>query len=139
MQARQDIKRMRSEAGTQDSFADLLVELAEKSATLVREEVLLARQELQENFRNVKQGVLLLSVGIGSGVFALLCFLTALILALSQYWEPWQAALVVGVVIAAVAGVIVMIGLRQIKQARLKPEQTIATLEENKEWLKEII
>jgi nitrate/nitrite transporter NarK len=62
-----------------------------------------------------------------------------LILALSLYWEPWQAALGVGVVLAIVASIVIVIGLQQLKQARIKPEQTIETLEENKEWLKEII
>jgi uncharacterized membrane protein YqjE len=133
-----ELERRRTANGTRESFADLLVELAEQSATLVREEVSLARQELRENFKQLRPPLLLLALGVGGAAFSVMALLTALILALSQYWEPWQAALAVGVGLALLAGVMLVAGLSQMKQARLKPEQTLATLEENKEWLKEI-
>lgn len=138
MQSRMEIERVRSESEPRESFAELLVELADQSATLVREEVSLARQELRENFRQIRPPLLVLALGAASAIFSGLALLAALILALSQYWKPWQAALAVGAGMAVIAGMMMAIGLGQMKQARLKPEQTLETLEENKEWLKEI-
>jgi hypothetical protein len=68
----------------------------------------------------------------------LLCLCAALILGLTAYLEPWQSALLVGIVLSLAAGVLIAIGISQIKRTGLKPEQTLETLEENKEWLKEI-
>ncbi|MGH9837689.1 MAG: phage holin family protein [Blastocatellia bacterium] len=138
MQSRTKLERIRSESGQRESFAELLVELAGQSTTLVREEVSLARQELRENIKQVRPPLLILALGAAGAAFSALALLAAVILALSQYWEPWLAALVVGIGMAVLAGAMIGIGLGQMKQARLKPEQTLATLEENKEWLKEI-
>lgn len=138
MQSRMELERGRTANSTRESFADLLVELAEQSATLVREEVSLARQELRENFKQLRPPILLLALGALGAAFSVLALLAALILALSQYWEPWQAALAVSLGMALLAGAMIAVGVSQMKQARLKPEQTLATLEENKEWLKEI-
>ncbi len=138
MHSRMELEKVRSESGSRESFAELLVELAGQSATLVREEVSLARQELRESFKQVRPPLLMLALGLAGAAFSGLTLLAALILALSQYWKPWQAALVAGIGMAVLAGVMIATGLGQMKQARLKPGQTLATLEENKEWLKEI-
>jgi hypothetical protein len=48
------------------------------------------------------------------------------------------AALLVGVVLAAIGGGIAFSGIGRIKQTSMKPQQTIETLEEDKEWLKQL-
>ena len=79
-------------------------------------------------------------IAIG-GVLALASVLTlcaSAILALAEYLKPWQSALVVGLAITVIASIIIIAGIAQLKRASLKPEQTLETLEENKEWLREI-
>lgn len=138
MYSRTELESARQEVGARESFAGLLVELASQSSLLVREEVLLARRELREDFEQMRTSLLKVAVGTAVAVLAAFSFLAAAILALSQYWEPWQAALTVGLGIAVVAVVMIFVGLAQLKQARLMPEQTLETLEENKQWLQEI-
>ncbi|NOT62481.1 MAG: phage holin family protein [Acidobacteria bacterium] len=138
MRSQRELESARPEVGARESFADLLVELASQSSLLVREEVLLARRELREDFEQMRASLLKVAVGIGAGVMAVFSLLAAGILALSQYWEPWQAALTIGLGIAVVAAIMIFVGLAQLKQARIKPEQTLETLEENKAWLQEI-
>lgn len=133
-----EFERGRSASGSRESFAGLLVDLAAHSAILVREEVSLARQELREDFKQFRPSLLMLAIGLAAGAFSGMALLGALILALSQYWKPWQAAFAVGGGMAVIAAALIAIGLSQMKGLRLKPEQTLATLEENKEWLKEI-
>ncbi len=138
MISRMGFESVNTEAGTRESFAGLLVELASQSSLLVREEVMLARRELREDFEHVRSAYLKVALGIAGAVLAALSLLTAAILALSQYWQPWQAALAVGLGLAVVAGAIIVTGLAQTKQARMRPEQTIETIEETKQWLEEI-
>lgn len=138
MISRMELESARPGVGTRESFAGLLVELASQSSLLVREEVMLARRELREDFEQVRSALLKVALGIAGAVLAALSLLAAAILALSQYWQPWQAALAVGLGLAVVAGAIIFNGLARMKQASPMPEQTMETIEEAKEWLEEI-
>ncbi len=117
----------------------LLRELAEGSATLVRDEVRLARLELRGILSGVGRGTAMVATG---GVFALLgtlCFLTGLVLLGGDQWlrdRYWLAALIVTVIALAIATVFVRRGMAQLSPAKLAPNQTVATLKEDKEWLK---
>jgi hypothetical protein len=48
------------------------------------------------------------------------------------------AALVTGLALAAIGGAAAFFGVRTLKNTKLKPEETIQTLKEDKEWLKEM-
>ncbi len=43
-----------------------------------------------------------------------------------------------GAALAIIGGIVAFSGIGQLKRTSLKPEQTIETLEEDKEWLKEL-
>jgi hypothetical protein len=49
----------------------------------------------------------------------------------------WMAALIVGVVLLIVSGMLLMIGRTRLKQVSPKPEKTIETMKENIEWAKD--
>ena len=49
----------------------------------------------------------------------------------------WLAALIVGVIVAAVGGVMVQRGLAALKRVDLAPRQTMQTLKEDTQWAKE--
>ncbi|MCG3163667.1 MAG: hypothetical protein JMDDDDMK_05108 [Acidobacteria bacterium] len=121
-----------------ESLGELIGELASQSASLVRDEVSLARQELQQKLKTVQSASLAVGIGAFLGLIAALAICAAIIIALAEYVGPWQSALIVGVILGIAAGVILLIGISRFKRTNLRPEQTIETLEENKEWLKEI-
>lgn len=125
-------------AQERESLGALLGELATQSASLVRDEVALARQEVREKMKIFQSAAVVITLGAVLGLVALLTLCAAVVLALTQYFEPWQAALIVGGLFAVIAAITTVIGFGKMKQTSLKPEQTIETLEENKEWLKEI-
>ena len=50
----------------------------------------------------------------------------------------WKALLVVGGGLVLISGVVALVSAGILKRMTLKPEQTMDTLEENKEWLKEL-
>ena len=121
------------------SFGTLLRDLAEGSAALVREEIRLARLEFADMLRGVGRGTVSVAVG---GVFALLgalSFLAGLILLAGDQWlrdRYWLAALIVTAIAGAVALWFAKRGLALLSPRQLAPDQTLATLQEDKEWLK---
>ena len=71
-------------------------------------------------------------------VFTWMCGVTAfLILALDGAMPNWLAALIVGLVYAAVAGLLYLRGKRRVEEAGSPvPEQTVETLKEDVQWAK---
>jgi uncharacterized membrane protein YqjE len=137
-QEKSQLARWPQNAEEPESMGGLLGELASQSAGLVRDEVALARQEIREKLKAVQSAAIVIAVASVLALVSLLALCSAAILALAQYLKPWQSALAVGLVLAIVASIVAFVGIGQLKRTNLKPEQTIETLEENKEWLKEI-
>jgi len=121
-----------------ESFGELVGEVASQSAALVRDEVALARRELQEKLKTVRSVASFVIIGTITALIAAMALCAAVIIALAEHVGPWQSALIVGLILGMTAGVIIYIGVSRFKRTSLKPERTIETLEENKEWLKEI-
>jgi len=121
-----------------ESFGELVGEVASQSAALVRDEVALARRELQEKLKTVRSVASFVIIGAITALISAMALCAAVIIALAEHVGPWQSALIVGLILGMTAGVIIYIGVSRFKRTSLKPERTIETLEENKEWLKEI-
>ena len=143
----------------EQSVGDLVKQLADEMKTLVRQElelaraeatragqtvVTLARQELQlakaelsEKGRKAGPGIGMVGVAAGVALLAAGALTAALILALDGVMPNWLAALVVGLVYAAVAGGLFYTGKERVQDAGpLVPEQTIETIKEDVEWAK---
>jgi hypothetical protein len=131
-------EEMQRESLQRESFGELLGQLANNSAALVRDEIALAKQEMSEKLSAFKSGVITIAAGAVIAYLGSLALIAAIILGLSYVVDPWLSALIVGGVLALVGGIIVFTGIGQLKRTSLKPEQTIETLEEDKEWLKEL-
>jgi hypothetical protein len=121
-----------------ESFGELLGELANNSAALVRDEIDLAKQEMREKVGVLRSGAITLAIGGLIGFVALLTLSAAAVAGLAHVMDTALAALLVGVVLAVIGGGIAFAGIGRLKRASLKPEQTIETLEEDKEWLKQL-
>jgi hypothetical protein len=121
------------------SMGTLLRDLAEGSASLVRNEVRLARIEFTGVLSGVGKGTAAVAAG---GVLALvgtLALFTGLIMLAGDQWlrdRYWLAALLVTLVAGAVAAVFAKRGLALLSPKSLVPAQTVATLKEDAEWLK---
>ena len=55
---------------------------------------------------------------------------------LGEAIELWLSALIVGVIVAAVGGYLVRQGLQRLKEVSPMPDQTVQTLKEDAQWLK---
>ncbi len=121
-----------------ETLGNLFTELATQTGNLVRDEVALAKQELREKLGTFQSAVITLALGSSIALMSALTLCAAVVLALAEYVKPWQSALIVGLALAVAAGIFLLIGITRFKRADLRPEQTLETLEENKEWLKEL-
>jgi hypothetical protein len=117
--------------------AELLKDLSDHTTTLVKQEMELAKAELQEKGKQAGLGAGMFG---GAGLFGIGAFaaLTAcLIAALDQAMEIWLAALIVAVAYAVVAAVLAKTGKQKVKQAVPPvPEQAKDSVKEDMEWAK---
>jgi membrane protein len=112
--------------GEDPSVGDLVQQLSQQTATLVRQEMRLASVELQQKGRRAGMGAGMFG---GAGVVALYgvgALIAAAIVGLGTLLEPWLAAVIVGVVLLAIAGVLALSGKKQVEQATPPlPEQAL--------------
>jgi uncharacterized membrane protein YqjE len=120
------------------SVGDLVQRLSQQTATLVRQEMRLAQVELQEKGKRAGLGAGMFG---GAGLVALYgvgAVVAAAIILLATAIEPWVSALIVGVVLLAAAGVLALLGRRQVKRATPpKPESAIESVQDDVEHVKE--
>ena len=118
------------------SLGELFSELAKDTSTLVRQEVALAQVELTQKATTVGKNVGFLVVGGAVGYAALLCLLATVIIGLSYFIPAWLSALLVSIAVGIVAYVLINKALTALKNADLTPRQTVETLKEDAQWLK---
>ncbi|HYN52837.1 MAG TPA: phage holin family protein [Thermoleophilaceae bacterium] len=106
----------------------LVQEMSQQTALLVRKELELAQLEMKEKGKRAGIGAGLFG---GAGVVALYgggALIAAIILVLGTALEPWIAALIVAVVLFAVAGLLGLTGKKQVEEATpAAPEEAIAS------------
>lgn len=119
------------------SLGELFADLSRETSNLVRQEVTLAKVELSTKASKVGKDVAFIGMGAAIGYAGLLAILAAVIILLAYFLPNWLAALIVGVVVAAIGGVLVQKGLDALKQESLAPQETIQTMKENAQWAKE--
>lgn len=109
--------------------ADLVKLLTEQVNTLVRAEMELARLELSEKGKRAGLGVGLLGGAGGMAFFGAGVLITTAILALALVLPAWLAALLVGVALLLMAGVLALVGRTRIQGAMpLIPEEAVRGL-----------
>jgi hypothetical protein len=123
----------------QRTMGTLLMELAEGSAALVRQEVRLARIEFLGLLKGVGEGTAAIATGVVFALLGTLSFVTGLILLPGDQWlrdRYWLAALIVMAIAGGAALWFAKRGMALLSPKQLVPDQTVATLKEDKEWLK---
>jgi uncharacterized membrane protein YqjE len=135
---RQDIPRGTEVGAERESFGDLLSRLATALSGLVRDELDLAKQEMREKVASLRLGIILAAVAVLLGMIALFTLDAALVIGMGKVIGFGWSALAIGVAVAIVAGIFAGIGLRQFRKTNLKPEGTIRSLKEDREWLRKI-
>jgi hypothetical protein len=119
------------------SIAELVRQLSEQSSELARKEVELAKAELEIKARRLGMGAGAFGGAGILGLFAFGALTAAAILALATAMDAWLAALVVGVVYAAIAGVMALVGRRKVQEGPPPiPERAADSVREDVETAK---
>lgn len=119
------------------SLGELFAELASETSTLVRQEVALAKSELTQKATRVGRQIGFLVIGGAIAYAAFLAVMSAVIIGLAQLIPAWVAALVVGVAVAVIACWLILRALHALRETDLSPRQTIETLKEDAQWMKD--
>ncbi|MDX6556748.1 MAG: hypothetical protein QOD86_2943 [Miltoncostaeaceae bacterium] len=119
------------------SLGELAHELGNEAATLVRQEVELAKAELAQKASHAAKGAGMFGAAAAAGMAALGAFVAFVILALAVALPAWAAALIATGAFGAVAGGLALLGKKQVQEAVPPvPEQAIASVKEDIEVAK---
>lgn len=121
---------------TQRSVPELLQSIVGNLQEIIRSEFRLAKAEFQEKASRAAKPAATFGAGAVLAFYGLGFLLLACVYALSLVLPGWLAALVVGAVLAVVAGVLMIAGGKKLKRIDPTPNKTIQTLEENLQWAK---
>ena len=124
--------------GQDRSTGELVKQLSEQVTVLIRDELKLAQLEMTRKGKQAGVGAGLLG---GSGAVALYgvgCLIACAIIAISGGVAAWLAALIVGAVLLAVAGIGTLIGKGRLQKATPPvPEQAVDSVKTDVEEIKE--
>ena len=120
------------------STGQLISDLTTQISRLVRDEARLAQAEVTQKAKRLGVGAGLFG---GAGLFAffgLAALITTAILALALVLPDWLAALIVAVVLFAVAGILALIGKKDVQQGSPPvPTEAIASTKTDIQTVKE--
>jgi len=121
----------------EQTLGELFAALARDTTTLVRQEIDLARTELTQKIPGLGKDVGRLGIGAAVAYAGFLALIAAAILALGELIPLWVSALVVGIVVLGAGYILIQRARDGLKRADLTPRETIETLKEDREWVKE--
>jgi membrane protein len=128
--------RLNSKSGSARGFSAILQEIAGHLAEIVRSEIRLARVEMRQDFTQVARASVFLAAGAIFALYALGFVLLGVVYALATSIAPWLAAVIVGGAVGLVATILLMVGRTKLRQADLRPDETIRSVQENITWMK---
>jgi hypothetical protein len=129
---------MNVEPKAQDaSIGELVSQLSSQASRLVRDEMRLAQAEFREAAKHAGLGAGFLSAAGLLAVLGVATLVTSAVAALALVLPVWAAALIVGVVLFAAAGVAGLLSKKQLERTEPVPQQTVASVKQDIHEVKE--
>jgi hypothetical protein len=120
------------------STGELIGQLTDQLSRLVRDEARLAQAEVTQKAKRLGVGAGLFGGAGLTAFFGLAVLISAVVLGLAEVLPAWLAALVVAVVLFAVAGVLALVGKKDVEAASPPlPSQAIAGVQADVATVKE--
>jgi uncharacterized membrane protein YqjE len=118
------------------SLSELLSRLSSDFGDLISTQLELAKVEIKEEVTRAGKSAAMLSGSALAGYLALILLTFAAAWGLSEVMPEGVAFLIVGIVVAAIAAVLFVIGRERMREVRPVPETT-ETLKEDVQWAKQ--
>ncbi len=134
---------MKTETSSSPSIVGILRDLREDGATLLHQEIELAKAEMSEKAAELVENAVQLSIGgfvAYAGAIIVLLGIADLVatgfvhLGLGQNISMWLARTLIGLIVAAVGFVMVTRAKKTFTESVLMPEKTISSVKENSAW-----
>ena len=125
-----------SEPITERSVPELIGRLTSDVSTLFREELELAKVELRQEAKGAGKAAGKFGAAAVVGLIAAFLLSWALVYLIALALPTWAGFAIVGVVYGIVAAVLANNGKKQLDTVDPTPRQTVETLQEDKQWLK---
>jgi len=128
---------------TQPNISELLKELRDQSTLLVRQEIALAKKEIEEKISSTAANVTSIATGALVAYCAAILLLLAISCLISQAfiakgvsvgWAVFLGLLIVALVVGAISTAMIIKGVQAMKKLSLVPGKTVETLKEDKRW-----
>jgi Flp pilus assembly protein TadB len=125
---------------SQKTTAELVKTASEQISRLVRDELKLAQAELAQKGKHAGIGAGLFGAGGLIALYGVAALLTAVVLLLAYVMPAWVAAVIVGVLLLGVAGLLALVGKKQVQQATpAAPEETVRNVKADVATVKESV
>jgi len=119
-------------------IGEVASELTRDHSLLIRQELELAKAEMRQKGRIALPGLGMMGAAGVVGLLAAGALTAFVILLLSLFLDGWLAALLTALALAGVAAAHALAGKERVEEVGSPlPEQTIETMKEDAEWMKE--
>lgn len=122
----------------ESTMTPLLRGILDDTQKLFRQELALAKVEVQEDALRARDAIVGLSLGVLSGYlsFLFICFAAVYALVATQPNLPvWGAYAIVSVILAISSWIFTRRGAKRVREIRGVPEQTVESLREGFQWM----
>lgn len=129
---------------TTSTLGSLLAELREESTTLLRQEIALAKAELNDKAAHVGKNTLELATGGALAYAGLIVLLIGVALLLTRVlvavgvgpqMAMWLGPVIVGLIVAIIGASMAMKAKKAMSAEKLIPHETVESLKEDKRWI----
>ena len=119
------------------SLGELVSDLSSQTSELLRHELRLAKAELSANLADAGRHAALIGAGIAFGFAAVIAVAAAIALLLvEQGVVPWLAAAITAALLGFAAYALAQSGISALRKKPIAPVETIHSLKETTQWLK---
>jgi hypothetical protein len=117
-------------------LSEIVSDIVHDIGNIFRDELRLAAAELKTKAKKAGvAGGFLAAAGL-LGFFAMACFVMTCVVALSIVLPLWLCSLLVGILLATGAGGAFLVGRMALERVDPIPQQTLETMKDNIEWMK---
>lgn len=119
------------------SLGELFSDLSQQTSELIRQEVRLAKVELADKMSDVGRHAAMIGASVAFALVAVMAVAAAIGLLLVKFGvDPWLAAVITAVLMAATAFVLAQSGIANLRKKSIAPVETMHSLKETTQWLK---